>query len=393
MAGEKAAQALKESAQAQLETYNIRYGPLGLQLGGTVRASYTDNAFYSHTNRVDDYVINPEADLGGLLQVSELNTLRFNLGVGYEYYLRNNSLNGNAPLVNPDSELAFNVFVGNFHFRAHDKFSYQETLFINTTPNEQSILFNFTDVTGTFARWDNFAGVTADWDLDKLILSVGYDHENFASETAIFNYLSRASELFTGSASVMVGDHATIGVESQAGIHNYDEETILNDHFQARAGPFVDAKLAEKINLRAGGGYDTARYSPAIEGSYESYYAYGNLSQETRLFTHTFSAGHEHLLGVNANNLEDVYFRYSISSAIVEHVDLGASASVHLDREYGGPFTERYVYYLIGLKAGYQFQKYWRGDVGYEFMLKGGSNLPDRDFYRSRVTLGVTYTF
>ena len=86
LAGEKAAQALKASGLAQAQQYNIHYGPLDLQIGGTLRFGYTDNAFYSQTNRQSDFIINPEVDVGGFVQVSELNTLRFSLGVGYEYY-------------------------------------------------------------------------------------------------------------------------------------------------------------------------------------------------------------------------------------------------------------------------------------------------------------------
>ena len=392
LSGEQAAQALKESAQAQAQEYNMHYGPVAFQIGAGLHFSYVDNAFYSQTNRLDDFVINPELNLGAFMQVSELNTVKLSLGVGYEYYVKNSTLNANAPMVNPDSELAFNLFAGNFHIRMHEKFSYQETLFINTTPNGQDLLFNFNNV-GTFSRWDNLAGFNVDWDLDKIILSAGYDHENFVSTTASFDYLSRASDLFNTSASFLLGDQAKVGLESLAGLHNYDSEAVLDDHWQARVGPFVEVKLPEKVNLRIGGGYDTAQYDAAGAGSdFETYYAYGRVSQETRFFTHSLSAGHEHLLGDNANNLETTYVRYSIESPAFEHITLGANASVHVDKEFGGAFLENYTYYVAGFTAGYQIHKYWRADLGYEFMIKE-SDLPDRDFYRNRVTVGVTFTF
>ena len=392
LAGEKAAQGLKESALAQAQQYNMHYGPVAFQIGAALHFSYVDNAFYSQTNRLDDIVINPEVNLAAFMQVSELNTLKLSLGVGYEYYVKNTVLNANAPMVNPDSELVFNLFAGNFHIQTHEKFSYQETLFINTTPNGQDLLFNFNNV-GTFSRWDNLAGFKVDWDLDRLILSAGYDHENFDSTTASFDYLTRASELFTASASFLVGDQAKIGLESQAGLHNYDSETVLNDHWQARAGPFVEVKLPEKVSLRVGAGYDTAQYDSAGAGSeFETYYAYGRASQETRFFTHSLSAGQEHLLGDNANNLETTYVRYSIESPVFEHIELGANASVHMDKEFGGAYLEKYTYYVLGFKASYQIHKYWRTDLGYEFMLKE-SDLPDRDFSMNRVTLGATFTF
>jgi hypothetical protein len=301
-------------------------------------------------------------------------------------------LNGDAPLVNPDSELVFNLFVGDFRFRFHEKFSYQQTLFINTTPSGQDLLFNFNNV-GTFTRWDNQAGVDGDWDLDRLILSVGYNHENFESSTAGFEYLNRASEWFTASASFLLGDQAKVGVESQAGLHNYDSEAVLNDHWQARVGPFVDFKLLEGIAFRGGGGYDTAQYDTAGEGSnYKTYYAYGRITQQTRLFTHSIDGGRETLLGENANNLEDTYARYSISSPVVAHMDLSAYGAVHFDTEYGGAFREEFTYYVGGCSVGYQIHKYWRTEAGYEYLSKS-SDLPLRSFHRNRVTLGLRFTF
>ena len=207
-------------------------------------------------------------------------------------------------MVNPDSELLFNVFAGNFHIRMRETFSYQETLFINTTPNGQDLLFNFNNV-GTFSRWDNLVGFNTDWDLDKFIISAGYDHEDFVSTTASFDYLTRSSELFAASAAYLVGDQAKVGLESRVGLHYYNSEAVLDDHWQTRVGPFVEVALPEKAKLRVGGGYDTAQYDAAGAGSdFSTYYLYGQVSQETRFFTHSLSAGREHLLGDNANNLE-----------------------------------------------------------------------------------------
>src|SRR5262249_32577234 len=131
--------------------------------------------------------------------------------------------------------------------------------------------------------------------------------------------------------------------EAQASLHDYETETTLNDNWRGRVGPFVEVKPQEKITLRAGGGYDLARYdAPAEESDYETYYAYGTVSQETRFFTHSLSGGREHLLGDNANNLQTTYVRYSIASPVVEHVELGLHGAVHFAKEFGGAFREEF---------------------------------------------------
>ena len=184
------------------------------------------------------------------------------------------------------------------------------------------------------------------------------------------------------------------GLEAQASLHNYERETILNDNWRARGGPFVEVNPQEKISLRAGGGFDTARYEDTVlnNSDYETYYAYARIRQETRLFAHTLTAGREQVLGDNANNLRTTYVRYSISSPVITHVDLGADLSVNFAEEFGGTFEEDFTYYGAGFRIGYQFHKFWRADLGYEFRLKE-SNLALRDFHRNRVTLAATYSF
>jgi len=47
-------------------------------------------------------------------------------------------------------------------------------------------------------------GLNVDWDLNKVLFSAGYEHENFIPVTTQFDYLNRASEWFTASASLRI---------------------------------------------------------------------------------------------------------------------------------------------------------------------------------------------
>jgi hypothetical protein len=390
LAGEAAAQALKRAIDS--EQSNLRLGPAKFQIGASVGASYTDNVFYSH-NQKEDFLINPEVTLGALWPISDLNTMRLSLGLGYEWYLKNHVLNSDAPLVNPGSELEFNLFVGDFRIRPHERFSYQESLFFNSLFGDNARFYNLNNI-GTFARLDNQVGVDVDWDLNKVVLSAGYNHEDFDSYTAAFDYLSRASEWFTASASFALGDKAHAGLESQASLHHYASQTILNDNWRVRGGPFAEAELLSKVTLRGGGGFDTAQYdSPAADNNnFQTYYAYARIRQELRLFSHSLKAGHENLLGENANNMRTTYVRYSITSPVVAHLELEGNLSVNFAREFGGAFDEKFTYYGAGFRVEYPFHKNLTAGLSYEFRLKE-SNLPLRDFDRNRVTVQVIYTF
>ena len=389
LAGESTAQALEKSIGA--EPYAFQYGPVRANVGARLGVNYTDNVFYSE-DRKDDVMIQPEVSVDALYPITQLNTLRLSLGVGYEWYLMNPELNANAPLVNPGSELAFNLFVGDFHIRLHERLSYQESLFFNSPANNQAF-FNFTN-TGIFERLDNHVGCDVIWDLNKTVLSAGYDHENFTAYTSSFKYLNRVSEWFTASAGYFPGDQVQSGLEGQAALHHYDQQTTLNDNWRARVGPFVEATLLEGVSLRAGGGYDLARYDAAGEATsdFDSFYAYGRLTQQTRFFSHSLEGGRKNILGDNANDLRTTYALYSITSPVVAHLDLGANVSVNVAEEYGGPsgYDENFTYSEAGFQAGWQFHKHWRVELGYEFLLKA-SDLAGRDFERDRVTVALAW--
>jgi hypothetical protein len=344
-------------------------------------------------NRLDDFILRPEVTLGASVPLTELNTLKLSLGVGYEWFAKNQSLNGDAPLVSPDSELMFTMFVKDFRIRLHDQFSYQQTLVFNDQPVNQTRIYNFTNVS-RFDRLDNYVGPTVDWDLNKVILTLGYDHENFVSTTEQFKYLSRASEWFTGAATYLLGEQRKIGLEAKASDNNYDNETVLNNHWRARVGPFAEVKLPEGMLLRAGAGYDLARFdSQAAPGSdYDTWYGYATLRQELRWFTHSLSGGRETVIGDNANNLTINYARYSISSEVFKNVDVEGQLSADFSKEFGGSYFENYIQYVSALRAGYQFHKYWRADLGYEYFWND-SETPQRSFHRNRVSLDVTFRF
>src|SRR5207244_10611493 len=103
-------------------------------------------------------------------------------------------------------------------------------------------------------RFKNPARISFLWDLNKLLLTVGYDHYNFVSTTSIFDYLDRNAEIVYGSAAFIVTPTITVGPEANAVFTRYDQ-SVLNDNTDYSAGAFVEAKLTNNLRVRADAGY------------------------------------------------------------------------------------------------------------------------------------------
>jgi hypothetical protein len=389
LAGEKAAQATK---QGEIPTgYNMHVGPVGFSIEPSLRLNYNDNIYWAPRDRLDDFIFRPEVRLSALWPITELNTLSLALGVGYEYYIQHTDLNTSSPLISPDTDLALNLFTGDFHFRFHDSFSYQESLTYYQGANQ---FINFNNV-AKFGRYDNRAGVSADWDLNKLILNFGYDHENFWVRGTVYDYENHTTDLFWANLTYAVNDAVKVGVETRASFTDYEKD-LLGDQWRFGVGPFLDWTMSKNLQLRIGGGMDITQASANFNmGSedFNNYYAYVHINHRlNEFFTHSFAVGHENQLGWNAANMADTYFRYNAVWRLIRKVDLGMHAGVYFFDETGYGFSESYTYFNAGLDLTYQLTQRWRSNLSYNFTQKD-SDLPNRDYCQNVVSLALSYRF
>ena len=182
LAGEAAAEARRQSID-QIP-YNLLLGPVRFRFSITTGVEYNDNINLSETNQQSDIIIRPQFNLSALWPVTQLNTLKLDLGLGYGFYLDHPNANTNGVLIQPGSQLAFDIFIQDFRINIHDRFSLQQD------PVSQLQLSNVVD----YGRFENTAGVSVLWDLNKAVLTFGYDHYTYVSTTDTFSYLDRNAE-------------------------------------------------------------------------------------------------------------------------------------------------------------------------------------------------------
>ncbi|MDP9004420.1 MAG: hypothetical protein M3N12_06460, partial [Verrucomicrobiota bacterium] len=140
LAGESAAEARRQAIDKI--PYNLQLGPIKLRFSATVGLEYNDNINLAEdrtallpsptgpvlvtTQKQDDLILRPQFNVNALWPITQLNTLKLDLGVGYAFYLDHSNYNTNSVLINPGSQLAFDIFVGDFRINLHDRFSLEQ---------------------------------------------------------------------------------------------------------------------------------------------------------------------------------------------------------------------------------------------------------------------------
>ncbi len=125
LAGEAASEARRQDVDRI--PYNLLVGPVRLRVGASVGVEYNDNINYADDGFAEeDVIIRPQINFDAIWPLTQLNTLRLDIGISYAAYLDHSEANTNQILVAPNSQLAFDIFVGDFRINFHDRFSVQQ---------------------------------------------------------------------------------------------------------------------------------------------------------------------------------------------------------------------------------------------------------------------------
>src|SRR6266404_3834284 len=139
-----AGQATSEARQQDVSRipYNLLLGPVRFRVGATVGVEYNDNVNYAddgtavipnptgpgfiRTSPQDDVIVTPNLTLDAIWPITQLNTLRLDLGIGYAFYLDHSSNDTDYILIAPKSQIAFDIFVSDFRINIHDRMLLQQ---------------------------------------------------------------------------------------------------------------------------------------------------------------------------------------------------------------------------------------------------------------------------
>ncbi|HWY40832.1 MAG TPA: outer membrane beta-barrel protein [Chthoniobacterales bacterium] len=413
LAGQDAYEARQEDVSRI--PYNLLLGPVRFRVGATVGVEYNDNINYAEVNTQDDVIVTPNLTLDMIWPVTQLNTLRLDLGIGYSFYLDHSSNDTDAILIAPKSQLAFDIFVGDFRINLHDKFQLQQD------PVQEGALSNVT----TYGRFENTAGVSVLWDLNKLLVQVGYDHYNFVATDSLFEYLDRNSEIVDASVAFIVNPTITVGAEGNAVWSRYDNNNtgvaVLNSTDDYSVGGFVEASLTNNLKVRAAGGFQYMDFGNNFvlfplgpfglvpfpdHKTLEDYYVNGLIAHRINAqLSQTLSAGHENQSGIQSNYITLNYVRHTLTWNLIRNVLLSTEFFFEDAQESGGPINGTLFTILSRQQAGETFQRIGGAvTLGYQLTphvtlglryqgTSKDSNAFLRDYNQNRISFDGTYSF
>jgi hypothetical protein len=404
LAGDAAAEAQRQQIGSQ--PYTFKTGDFRLLAVPSLEMDWNDNVNISKTNAQSDVILQPLLQLTGSYPLTQHNLLSLSLGVGYRDYLEHSTNSG--MILTSGSQLSFDMYIKDFWINLHDRFSMTDDS--STEPGAAG--------TSRYGTFMNTAGQTTTWDLEDVVLTLGYDHQNSLSTSGQFSYLNHSAELPLARAGFKFNPQLTAGVEGSASFTTYDQ-AVLNDNQSYSAGLYANWKPGAYLQVQPRAGYATYQFqhtsqsaqifnvtpsgnlivTPAGEtiqtSDLNTWYADLTVSHQiSQAASYALGAGHEVRPGIQADATEDWYFRPNITWTIIKDVSLNTSLSYeHGNQGAGnvsGNLTETYDWWGGGLTLGYQLMKKLQVGLNYRFTIRS-SNTPDRDYAQNIVGITLTY--
>jgi hypothetical protein len=382
LTGENVAEQLRQTSDNG--DYNLKIGPVGVRVDADVTTSYNDNINLVKTGAIGDFLTTPAVTFAGHWAVTDLNSLDFNIGVGYQHYWSHSE--DDDLLLSPDSEAKFNFFLGETEVGLHDSFSYQQD------PTEIGQLSNQTRL----QRFQNDAGVQLTWDLNPFTVSFGYDHQNFWVINSIYKYLTNQSDSISPRVTYKINPSLSTGLSLSFSDVRY-EQNVQNNYTTVQAGPFVQATLSNNLSINAQfGGYIADYATGGSNGDTSdatSYYGSIGLNHRINDYVQeSLTAGKEYIPGLTSNFTERIYANYTATWQATTNINLGGNLLWENLSDSDATVRENSDRYGVGLNLNDSLTQHTTLTLNYQYLLKN-ANPASLSYEQNVGTVGIGYRF
>jgi len=370
---------------------DVHLGPVNLDLQAQLAIEASDNVRYREADKEGDLIFRPGVSVQALWPVTEKNRLSLGFGLGYAKCVRNADLD--YLYLTPDSNIGFDLYVGDFVINFHDRFHYTHDVASQPSLSGR----------GSYGRFDNSLGVLSTWDLNKAVISLNYDHLSYLSTESDLSFVDHTSELVGLRTAWLVTPATPVGLELGFGTTDYNQDIArannLDDLIHYSFGAFYEVPAGKFSSLRLAGGY--AIYEPtshvntnaASGGIMDAVYA--ELAWNHRITQHvgySISAGQQLQAGVYAEMLKLLYVRTVVTWNILR--GYGLSNSFGYENGTQGLLTavERFERYSAGISVSKRLGQKLSTAAGYNFLYRT-SDLAGNNYVQNQLVLSVSYSF
>lgn len=384
LAGDAAAEAQRRGEMAT--AYTIKQSDFRMLVTPSLELDWNDNINIASSGQLQDFIVRPMVGVDLSYPLTYRNVLRLNTAIGYDVYLEHPNYSGVR--VFSGSMLSFDTYITDFRINVHDRFQY----------TQDAAGVAAVAATGVYGGLDNFAGVSVTWDLEDVVLSLGYDHENFVASDAQFDYLNRASELLVSRAGFRLNPALTAGVEGTGSINTYDQSVFLNNSVGYSAGLYGDWHPGHFTDVQLRGGYTAYSFeqaSPARPVADQNAWYLGLTVNHdiTEAISYSFSASHELTLGLQANSVEAWYVRPSVNWKFMKDLTFNTSFGYEHGQQLLATQTaasETYDWFWVGLGANYGLTKKLMLGLTYR-LTERLSDVASRGYSQNVIGLRLSY--
>jgi hypothetical protein len=396
--------------QEETDKYNFALGNFRFSLALGVGLEFNDNINLSEHNRESDGAFRPVLNIDSEWRLSDLNTLRFDVGISYAKYFHHSELDTHGVLISPTSELALTVFTGPVKWTVRDRVSYQEDP--ESVPDVSNI--------ARYDRWENQAGLEGDWAINQSFdVTVGYDNYNLwttqKNTDPALALQDRMINTILLKPQWAVNPAIKIGINGAYSFIHFRDDARTNGK-DLLVGPYIEWQVSEYTNLYLEGGYQDLRYNgttnfapAAVGGSVltpsqaaslgltdnsdsSSYYIRFEIdNRPSEFFRHRLSFSKTAEIGFVSNFITLYNVEYDADWKVIEKLELGPSVFYEHYSTSGdlGEKADR-IGAAIGLR--YHIRNNLTLGLDYRYIWKN-SNIPDFSYYQDLVFLSLYYKF
>jgi opacity protein-like surface antigen len=399
--------ALPESMEEE-DRYNFALGNFRFGLAVGVGVEWNDNINLSDNNRQEDIIIRPILNLESTWQMSDLNTLRFNIGLSYAKYMEHDEYDTDGVLVSPTSDIALTFFVSTVKFTIRDRFSYQEDTYDVPQLSGEAV----------YRRFENQAGIEAEWAINQNIeLIAGYDHYNLWTKDDDFSLQDRAIDTVFLKPGFQINPAIKVGLSASASFINFDSDDRA-DGTGLLVGPYIEWQITEYTNLYLEGGYQSLKFDGAsdfnedainqlglddvdaqsvreilrdTEDSDNFYVKFEINNRPSEFFRHRLSYSHTAEIGFASDFYEIDHVEYNADWKVFQHAELGPTL-FYEHYTSSGALSEEADRFGAALGIRYHFNNSLTLGLDYRYIWKD-SNLQGGDYYQNLAFLSLYYKF